>query len=315
MNQRIFVLAIFLLCSVFARIGYADDYQLKPRLIAQNTYVVEGAVEDFSFQNGGNILNTGFIVTSEGVLVIDTGPSRLYGEQLRKVIGDITRKSILRVYNTHLHPDHFLGNQAFEDIPIVALAGTIEGMRSQADMFTDNMYRLVDHWMAGTDALLPNEEITPGSQEIGGHRLSFIKLQGHTAADLVIFDHTTGVLFAGDLVFHNRAPTTPHANLTQWMKSLKQLETLEFKVIVPGHGAVADSTAPIIQTGNYLRWLDKTLKQQADAGMDMVEVLYLEIPSEFLTLAVMPSEYQRSVSHLYADLERQVLRPATQNNR
>ncbi len=314
MNQRIIVLAVLLLWGVFARPGYANDYQLKPRQIAQDTYVLEGADEDFSFQNGGNILNTGFIVTSEGVLVIDTGPSRLYGEQFRKVIGDITPKRILRVYNTHLHPDHFLGNQAFEDVPIVALAGTIAGMRTQADMFTDNMYRLVDHWMAGTDALLPTEEILPGTQEIGGHRLSFIKLQGHTEADLVIFDHTTGVLFAGDLVFHNRAPTTPHANLTRWIKSLKQLEALEFKIIVPGHGAVVDSIAPILQTGNYLRWLDNTLKKQADTGMDMVEVLYLEIPSEFSTLAVMPSEYQRSVSHLYANLERRVLKPATKKH-
>ncbi len=83
---------------------------------------------------------------------------------------------------------------------------------------------------------------------------------------------------------------------------------------MPGHGAVVASTDPILQTGNYLRWLDNTLKKQADTGMDMVEVLYIDIPSEFSTLAVMPGEYQRSISHLYADLERQVLQPATQKN-
>jgi uncharacterized sulfatase len=292
--------------------SYSNDYHLKPRKIAPDTYVVEGVNEDFTFQNGGNILNSGFIVTTKGVLVIDTGPSRLYGEQLRKAIGEISSRRILRVYNTHLHPDHFLGNQAFADVPIAALAGTIAGMRQQAEGFTDNMYRLVGRWMAGTEALLPTEVIKPGIMEIGGHRLSFIGLQGHTQADLAVFDHTTGVLFAGDLVFNHRAPTTPHADIRQWIASLKKLEALQFRIVVPGHGAVANSAEPLAQTAHYLSWLDNTLKKQADRGKDMAEVLISQLPSEFAALAVMPAEYQRSVSHLYPKLERQVLQPTIQ---
>ncbi len=315
MSRRVFVLLTILSSGLFLRPGYSDDYHLQPKEIAQDTYVLQGADEDFSFQNGGNILNTGFIVTSQGVLVIDTGPSRLYGEQLRKAIDGITDKKILRVYNTHLHPDHFLGNQAFADVPIAALLGTIAGMRQQGDMFTDNMYRLVDHWMTGTYPVLPTEEIQPGTMDIGEHRLSFIELQGHTQADLAIYDHTTGVLFAGDLVFHNRAPTTPHADLKKWTDSLKRLEALAFRIVVPGHGPIADGTAPILQTGDYLRWLGSSLREQADTGKDMVEVLYAKIPSEFSTLAVMPQEYQRSVSHFYPKLERQALQPAAQRNR
>ncbi len=315
MKRRASVLFTVLLCCMLFRIGYSDDYRLQPKMIAQDTYVLQGVDEDFSFRNGGNILNTGFIVTSQGVLVIDTGPSRLYGEQLRKAIGGITQKKIWRVYNTHLHPDHFLGNQAFEDTPIAALPGTIAGMRQQADMFTDNMYRLVDHWMVGTYPLLPTEVLEPGTLDVGEHRLSFIALQGHTQADLAVFDHTTGVLFAGDLVFHNRAPTTPHADIMRWNESLKKLEALPFKIVVPGHGAISYGPEPLLQTGNYLRWLDKTLRKQAESGKDMVEVLYLQMPPEFADLAVMPNEYQRSVSHLYAELERQALQPAIQPNR
>ena len=52
--------------------------------IADDTWVLTGRSEDFSFTNGGNIVNTAFIVTQAGVLVIDSGPSRAYGEQLRR---------------------------------------------------------------------------------------------------------------------------------------------------------------------------------------------------------------------------------------
>lgn len=315
MKPRLVVYLIAMSIGVCVVAAHSDDYRLQPRKIARDTYVLQGADEDFSFHNGGNILNTAFIITSQGVMVIDTGPSRLYGEQLRKAIGTLTNKKIWRVYNTHLHPDHFLGNQAYADVPIAALAGTIAGMREQADMFTDNMYRLVDHWMTGTYAQLPTAEVEPSTRDIGGHRLSFIALQGHTPADLAVFDHTTGVLFTGDLVFHNRAPTTPHADLKKWMESLRRLEALPFKTVVPGHGTPSRRADPLRQTGEYLRWLDSTLKEQADRGRDMVEVLSLPLPPEFATLAVMPEEYQRSVSHLYADLERQVLQPAIQHDR
>ena len=42
--------------------AHAFDYQLKPQRIAKNTYLVQGATEDFSVKNGGNIVNTAFIM-------------------------------------------------------------------------------------------------------------------------------------------------------------------------------------------------------------------------------------------------------------
>ena len=62
------------------------DYRLQPRQIAPGTWVIEGAVADFRPANGCNIINTAFIATGDGVIVINTGPSRLYGEQQRRAI-------------------------------------------------------------------------------------------------------------------------------------------------------------------------------------------------------------------------------------
>ena len=81
------------------------DYGLSPVKIAEDTWVLTGRSEDFSFSNGGNIVNTAFIVTREGVVVIDSGPSRLYGEQLRRSIARISDKPVKLVLNTHHHPD------------------------------------------------------------------------------------------------------------------------------------------------------------------------------------------------------------------
>ncbi|MCP3869185.1 MAG: quinoprotein relay system zinc metallohydrolase 1 [Gammaproteobacteria bacterium] len=284
----------------------AGNYHLKPEMIAPGTYVLSGRNEHFNFRNGGNIVNTGFIVTKQGVVVIDTGPSRIYGEQMRAAIAGITDQPIISVLNTHLHPDHFLGNQAFEDIPIGALPGTIEGIRTQGEMFNDSMYRLAGSWMAGTRVVIPGETLKPGTLEVGGHRLRLLALDGHTSADLVILDETTGVLFASDIVFNSRTPTTPHADVGRWLKALDRLASIEFDILVPGHGRVesgAKRFEPVIQTGKYLGWLSGTLSTAAEAGKSMAEVLHPDVPQWVAGQAVFPEEYQRSVVHLFPDYE------------
>ena len=284
------------------------DYGLAPEKIADDTWVLTGRSEDFSFTNGGNIVNTAFIVTQAGVLVIDSGPSRAYGEQLRRAIARITRQPVVRVINTHHHPDHFLGNQAFAPDTLAALPGTIHGIHTEGGSFNDNMYRLAGDWMAGTEPVAPIHPLAAGPLELGGHQFELIALEGHTGADLAILDRSTGVLFAGDLVFHDRAPTTPHARLPAWQASLDTLEALPFRHLVPGHGPVATDAGPIRQTRAWLGWLDRTLRQAADEGLDMTEALALPLPAEFRRLAVVDAEYRRSVGQLYPALEQQTLR-------
>ena len=101
------------------------DYQLQPRALAADTWVIEGAVEDFSRANGCNIINTGFIATPEGSWVINTGPSLQYGQQQRAAIARTSPYPVRGVVGLNLHPDYFLGNQAFADVPRRATAAML----------------------------------------------------------------------------------------------------------------------------------------------------------------------------------------------
>ena len=75
----------------------ALEYQLQPEQIAPGTYLLQGKMQDFSRDNGGNIMNTAFVVTSDGVVVFDTGPSRRYGEAMRKAIAEVTNQPVLHI--------------------------------------------------------------------------------------------------------------------------------------------------------------------------------------------------------------------------
>ena len=309
MNRALAVVWSILGMLAFAPVGATTDYGLTPIEIAPDTYVFEGRREHFNAANGGNIVNIAAIVTDAGVALIDSGPSKRYAEQLRAALARMGAPPIVLVFNTHLHPDHFLGNQVFRDVPIAALPETLQGIQRDGEAFAAGAYRLVGAWMAGTEVTPPNQVLQPGVREIGGHRLHMLALSGHSEADLAIFDATTGVLFTGDLVFYQRAPTTPHAHVPAWLESLDRLEALPFEQVVPGHGPVHRGNAGIVQTRDYLRGLEAHLHAAAERGLDEAETLSLPLPRWARALAVGKAEYRRSVSHLYGERERRSLGP------
>jgi uncharacterized sulfatase len=294
-----------------AAAGADFDYRLQAARVADDVHVFVGKTEDFTPANGGNIVNTGFIVAPGGVIVIDSGPSRRYGEQMRRAIAAVDRRPLALVINTHFHPDHFLGNQAFADAPLAALPGTIEGIARDGNAFAENLYRLTGDWMAGTEVVVPTRPLSGGRQEIAGRRLRLLALDGHTGADLAIYDEASGVLFTGDLGFLGRAPTTPHADVGRWLAALDTLEAITrepgFRAVVPGHGPVARDAAPLRQTRAWLNWLQMALRRSAESGLDMNETMTQPLPDEFAGLPVAASEYRRSVGHLFPAVEREVL--------
>jgi quinoprotein relay system zinc metallohydrolase 1 len=287
------------------------NYDLQPRQIAEGTWVIEGAVQDFSRANGCNIINTAFIATGAGVVVINTGPSRLYGEQQRRAIERVTREPVVRVLELNLHPDYFFGNQAWADRPTQALAGSIAGMQAEGTAYADNLYRLCGDWMRGTESTPARETVLPQTLQLGQHQLELKRLHGHTADDLVLLDHRTGVLFAGGLVFAERVPTTPHADFAAWQASLDALEQWHasgaVKQVVPSHGPVHSGLAGVQQTRDWLRWLTALMQESAGRGLDLGEVLETPVPERFARWAAQPAELHRSLTQWYPRYELRVL--------
>jgi quinoprotein relay system zinc metallohydrolase 1 len=282
------------------------DYGLRARVLVEGVYVVEGANADFSVANGCNIINTGFITTGAGVVVINTGPSRRYGEQLRALIAKTTAEPVIQVIHLNLHPDYFLGNQAFADVPRLATAATQAGMQREAKAYEDNLYRLCGDWMKGTEALLPSAAPALGVQRVGQRDIELREFNGHTDSDLVLVDRTSGVVFAGGLVFVQRIPTTPHAQLGPWQQSLQVLGGEAFKTWVPSHGPVRDDAAGVGMTQRYLQWLDRHFRSAAEQGLEMNELLRADVPAEFRAWAAFSTEYTRNVAHLYPRYEKVV---------
>ena len=287
--------------------NFAGTYTPEATAIGDGIWMVPGADEAIGFANGGAIANSVIMATDAGAIIVDTGPSLAFGKALDALAQRITGTPVARIYITHLHPDHSFGNAAFASTGIHALPETLADLQREGTGFEDAMYRLLVGWMAGTELVLPRGDVTNGDVTFGGRSLQMLALSGHSEGDLAILDKTSGTLIAGDLVFHNRAPATPHADFAAWQASLDTLAATDHVRLVPGHGPLDTGRTAIAQTRDWIVWLEAALREAVGDGLDMSEATNMPIPARFAGMVAARYELTRSVSHFYPRLEAELL--------
>ena len=195
--------------------------EFKIENIAPGIYVHHGEHKDLAPHYGGDICNISFVVGEKGVAVIDTGGSPVVGSQLRKVIRKITRKPILYVINTHVHPDHALGNAAFKhDHPIfVGHSKLSDTMAQRKEVYLRNQAEWVGADGAGTELLPPTLPVSTTHEiDLGGRSLRLTAYPvAHSPSDLTVFDTASKTLWTGDLLFIERAPSVD-GDIPAWLE-------------------------------------------------------------------------------------------------
>jgi glyoxylase-like metal-dependent hydrolase (beta-lactamase superfamily II) len=248
--------------------------------VAPDSYIVQGLSAMGSGANRNFISNAGFVVTKDGVLVIDALGSPALARELLAEIRRITPAPVRYVVLTHYHADHIYGLQAFKDAGATVIAHQagreylnsdtaalrLQASREELAPAVDAQTRLVpaDRWIDGRTTL-----------QLGG--LDFV-LQpagpAHTPEDLVVWVPQLKLLFAGDLVFRGRIPFVGQADSGRWITALDTLLAFDARVIVPGHGpASASARADLELTRDYLAYLRKTMGEAA-RNMDPFEEAY-----------------------------------------
>ena len=240
--------------------------------VAPGVYVHSGLIEEPDMENKGDVSNLGFIVGSSGVAVIDTGTARWMGEALWRSIRERTDLPVTHAILTHMHPDHVLGASLFAEAgaQIVAHQAMPRALADRAENYLESLDILIGSVsFLGTEAPRVTMEV-PGSLSIdlGGRVLDLTAWPpAHTGADLTVFDRASGILFAGDLLFHRHTPALD-GSLIGWREVLGELEALDVTGVVPGHGdALLDWPGGAADLARYLAVLEHDTREAVDQGM------------------------------------------------
>jgi glyoxylase-like metal-dependent hydrolase (beta-lactamase superfamily II) len=267
--RRLAALAVAGLVSIASAID--ANAAVKAVQIADDVWFAQGEAALGTPANRNFISNAGFVVTDDGVVVIDALGSPALASELIGEIRRVTAKPIRHVIVTHFHADHIYGLQAFKAAGATVIAHPtgreylnsdtaqrrLEASRQELFPWIDEHTRLV-----GADRWLDEEESTlrVGSWDF---RIRHVG-PAHTPEDLVVHVPKRGVLFAGDLVFRGRVPFVGQADSRQWIESLARLIDYRPSLVVPGHGPL--STQPLTDlelTRDYLIHLRRTMGDAA----------------------------------------------------
>ncbi len=239
-------------------------------MVAPGVWMVQGESALGSPANRNFISNAAFVVTTDGVVVVDALGSPALGRALIEAIGRITKQPIRYVILTHYHADHVYGLQAFKAIGVTIIAHQLgkEYLTSQTAALRLEASRTdLAPWIDANTHLVPADLWIHGPAELdlGGTRM-LIQYAGpaHTPEDLVVWLPQTRVLLAGDIVFRNRVPYVGTADSGAWIQALDRLLKTDAQIIVPGHGPPStDARADLQLTRDYLVYLRKSMTQAA----------------------------------------------------
>ena len=208
--------------------------------------------------------NTTFIITKEGVIVIDTRPTPAEARKVLAEIRKLTALPIVYTINTHYHGDHTFGNQVFKNSKTIIAHKNVRNKLIESGQKHLSLFKTFG--LPGIDEV----EITPPNiiyekeMEIwlGGYRLQLLYHgKGHTDGDTIIYIDQLRTVITGDLVFNKKIPYTADSYIDDWIDSLKYIELLKNETVIPGHGPIGERTT-IISMKHYLMNLKELVLAQ-----------------------------------------------------
>jgi quinoprotein relay system zinc metallohydrolase 2 len=301
-------LAAALVC-VFAaaRAVAAEMGPLPMQEIAASVFVFAAPYELADPRNGGNIANVGFIIGDEAVAVIDTGGSLAAGQRLAAAIRARTDRPVRWVINTHVHPDHVLGNAAFEgpEVTFIGHRNLPEALAARAEGYLVANRALVGDAFAGT-RIVPPTRLVEGTLEIDlGGRILRLEAwpTAHTNTDLTVRDVETDTWFLGDLLFVGHVPALD-GRLEGWIAALRSLRARPAQRVVPGHGPASvtwpEAAAPVER---YLAVLETDVRLAIREGETMRHASERAARSEAGAWSLFDSFNPRNATTAFQELE------------
>jgi quinoprotein relay system zinc metallohydrolase 2 len=279
--------------------------------IASGVFVHTPPVADWAPENGGDVANLGFIVGSRCVAVIDTGGTVGVGRRWKAAIERATRVPICYVINTHVHPDHLMGNAAFRSSAapggpeILAHAKLASSLAARERYIVQALQRDFNLPPAEQTIAYPTRGIEGSVDlDLGGRTITLTAwATAHTDNDLTVLDRSTRTLFLGDLLFAGHLPVLD-GKLRGWLSAMDELRRQDVAIAVPGHGAVSSTwPAALDAQRRYLDALLTETKAAIAAGATIqqaVDKVGTEAAKPWLLADLF---HKRNVTTAYAELE------------
>jgi len=295
----------------------ADTKPLPYYRIAPDTYFLYGNIAEVDSKNRGFNGNAGFVVTREGVVVIDSLGTPKLGKRLIATVRQVTSLPIKYLIITHNHPDHSYGAIAFRKLPgiqIIGHEGTLNYLNS------DNINGSVAFRRSFINADMKGFKGVTPDVLVGGKRFSHYSFkladktfnvynvgQHHSYGDLVVHQVEDRNLWISDMAFNNRSTFMGDGHSGEVLEAMEWLQKNfpDIVLMIPGHGSAQTKPFPMVEkTHSYVKRLREEMAAAVEAGDDLASAVQKSDFKDWHDVPLYHENHKKNANFIYLEMEK-----------
>jgi len=279
-----------------------------PREVVPGVWSAIGATAPGTYANSGHNNNLSFVVTDEGVLVVNAGDNYLLAKALHDEIKKITDQPVKYVVLENGQGHAMLGSNYWKEqgATVIAHEDAAHEIEEQSFALLQATQNRIKEKAEGTQVVMPDETFEDSMViELGGERIELLHLgPAHSPGDIVVWLPAKKLVISGDMAFHQRMlPLFEHTDSAAWIETWDNaFEALGAEVVIPGHGEPTDMATVRKYTRDYLVYLREKVGEVLDNGGTLQDAYQVD-QSPYLYLPTAEFLAKRNAGQVYRSME------------
>jgi glyoxylase-like metal-dependent hydrolase (beta-lactamase superfamily II)/rhodanese-related sulfurtransferase len=278
-----------------------------PEPVTDSVWSAIGATAPPTYENSGHNNNLSFIVTTDGVVVVNAGDNYLLARALHEEIKTITDQPVKYVVLENGQGHAMLGANYWKEqgARIIAHADAAAEIEARGADILNRMLQGRRDKGSFTKVVMPDETFEDEKiLTLGGQRIEIRRLgPAHSPGDISVWLPDEKLVVAGDLAFHQRLlPVFEDTDTAGWIKTWDAFEALGAETVIPGHGDPTDMAEVTKYTKDYLVYMRGQIGQIIDAAGDLTQAYEVD-QSAYRHLDTFEELARRNAGRIFRQME------------
>ena len=280
----------------------------KPVEVIPNVFSAIGATAPPTYENSGHNNNLSFVITTDGVVVINSGASVRLASALHEEIKTITDQPVKLVINENGQGHAILGNLYWSQLGVDILAheDAIHEIEENSYSILERMKTYNRDKAVGTEVVIPNKSFSEKSIfTLGDLEFHVLHLgPAHGPGDTQVWLPQLSLMISGDMAFHERMlPIFENTCTKCWLETWdEKFAPLNATYVIPGHGHPTNMAQVTRFTRNYLLDLRAKVSEVLDNGGDLAEAFYVD-QERWRSLDTFEELARRNAGRVFEEME------------
>lgn len=278
-----------------------------PIEVDTNVWSAIGATAPPTYENSGHNNNLSFIITSEGVVVVNASDNYLLAKALHEEIKQKTDQPVKYVILENAQGHAMLGSNYWQEqgAKIVAQQQVADAIKKYGQGSLKRMKDGRKDKSLGTKIVTP--DITFNDKyliELGGEKIEVLYFgKSHNLGDVSVWLPKRKLVIAGDIAFHQRLMyISEHTDTAAWIETWEKLEALQAEIIIPGHGAPTTMEEVRKYTRDYLVYMREEVEKILDDSGELADAYKID-QSAYSHLDTFEELARANAGHIFRAME------------